>query len=58
MFGSAGWRGKIYSQGMVNKYCSPQQEGPHSLTSGREGRGERARACNACPSLPSAAAAI
>lgn len=35
VFGSAGWRGKIYSQGMVNKYCSPHQEGPHSFTSGR-----------------------
>lgn len=39
MFGSAGWRGKIYSQGMVNKYCSLQQEGPHSFTSGRGGVG-------------------
>lgn len=35
MFGNVGWRGKIYSQGMVNKYCSPQQEGPKSFTSGR-----------------------
>lgn len=35
VFGSAGWRGKIDSQGMVNKYSSPQQEGPHSFTSGR-----------------------
>lgn len=26
MFGKVGWRGKIYSLRMVNKYCRPQQE--------------------------------
>lgn len=42
MFGSVVWRGKIYSQGMVNKYCSLHQEGPHSFTAGR---GESGHGC-------------
>lgn len=45
MFGRVGWRGKIYSQGMVNKYCSPQQKGHTALHLGGWCVCVQARAC-------------
>lgn len=45
VFGRVGWRGKIYSQGMVNKYCSPQQKGHTALHLGGWCVCVQARAC-------------